>query len=305
MDGRNIMESRDKFLEEFMILPTDEIPQEDISESEIYIRDKDFFIESQTLVINSILRKLSEKYSVLIRKIGHTANFYDIFDYDKIKIHILNSIMLIKSIRSDLFTEMMQTYIDSYQTLTDIQIEEYINEFYRIPFFKNNFSSKFLGQMITENINKEFTNELRNNNMIIYYISGDSHVRFIINYNNNIVLFDPSYREDSIHKYNAYFKLLGFDVETANIINLNVQNDESGLYDIYCVFWCLHFLYFVYYLDYNIVDYKRFFQLYGDEQKKYIEEIRLFILKFIESEELYYKKKYLKYKQKYLKLRLT
>ena len=300
-----ILRSRDKFLEEFMILPTDEIPQEHISESEIYIKDRDFFIESQTLVINSILRKLSKKYSVLIRKIGHTDKFYDIFDYAKIKIHIFNSISLIKRIRYDLFTETMQTYIDSYQTLTDIQIEEYFNQFNTILFFRNNFSSKFLGNMITEKINKEFTNEERNNNMIIYYISGDSHVRFIINNNNNIVLFDPSYREDSIHKYNAYLKLLGFDVETANIIKLNVQNDESGLYDIYCVFWCLHFLYFVYYLDYNIVDYQKFFQLYGDSQGKYIEEIRLFILKFIESEKLYYEKKYLKYKQKYLKLKLS
>jgi len=307
-----------KFLDEFMTLPTSLNSSEEIESNKKYKREKNIFINMKEICLSHILnildnKKFSYDYNNCIYdEMSDILKNYNDIDYmTNFVIGRLEFMLTIKNIPDEWIKNLIKINSDytSDYTIELINkdnlysIYDYIYRFRFNTFFNNTFFSKIFKDVITINNKKDYN---------IILISGKNHAQIIIkcNIDNTIFLFDPSYNIDYLNKYNAFIDIFGHTSQQKQILQLDVQHVHKLYLDIFCYFWCLHFVYF--YFNNNVEPYlyvEMFKSKYVDTQL-YYSEIKTFILKILRESPLYeegkekkYWNKYIKYKQKYLDLK--
>jgi hypothetical protein len=317
VDSRQMLEARERFLTDYMNIPAG-LSKDQIETNQVYLRDVEMFKRINNFLWRSLIKELIKDYNFgfesLVRRETFVSiyNKHHVFDVsDKLIANIISTLRTMQIIQRGVHfnAQMKRVLLNTKEVIEYDELKDYIIDFLQIDIFKNNFRGKFLlgldmgldFQVLPEHIPENF----------IYYISTGNHVLVLVYYHEQIVLFDPSYDEEREGEYMTYIKLLDFPhtEKMPIIVRLNVQNDSSGMTDLYCQAWCIHFLYFYIILGTDVETYIQMFRPSGRQvtPEIYIREIRLFILKLIEKtrswQDTYYRQKYLKYKQKYLNLK--
>jgi len=309
-----------KFIEEFFSIPSEHITTQEIEDSEEFQRGAPIINEIKPIFINQVLKQLQNNginFNFLKYNYSPTYKFYveyNLFDFynnvDNIRSFCLERLQLMKTFMEkgnrNITEEQLQYYnslfknieLNIYDTIHIIRNEN--------MFFNNLFLSSFMKQ--DRDFLKYYSNEQKDYDIIL--ISGESHAIILLkdNIRNQIILFDPSYNLSFLNKYNTFLDIFGHGYEYI-ILELDVQNVESNFQDLFCLFWCFHFIYFNLMYKVPLASYQEMFIMTSLGTYSYINEIKLFILKIIRDLPIFqthtnvYWKKYLKYKQKYLKLK--
>jgi hypothetical protein len=297
------------FLEHFYAIPSSFHSREEIESSQIYQEGFRIINEIKPVFMEIIFNKL-QTYNINFdyyryeynNNIKYQDSIYNLFDFysnvELLKKYIIN--IVDSMIRMDKFTDA--SYLEIYNKLkmdTANNIYYYIDILRTIPFFNNMFFSKFMNGGYQNNNHLHY-------NLIL--ISGEGHAIIIIknNISKNIILFDPSYNISNSKKYFYLLNIFGYGY-SQNIITIDVQNVVSLYQDIFCFYWCFHFIYWFFINNISPEIYKSMF--INTNTYRYIYEIKIFILKIIRESQIFekykdiYWRKYMKYKTKYLELK--
>ena len=298
------------FLENFYAIPSTKYQTLDaIITSPEYLRGADIiYYKIKPIFIQKIIDELNRKkikfdhfkynYRVIktFNKIDYNS-FYFYNDRNLMRQYILDGIEFAKTLNK--FTPEELILCETLKNDVNGDIYEYIHTLRKNKFFDRYFFNTFMDS------------KYENDNMINYnliLISGEGHIIIILknNFTREIILFDPSYNRLYSNKYSCLMDIFGHEY-TRKYIEIDVQNVPSLYQDIFCIFWCYHFVYWILINKITPEIYQSMFE--ATNTQRYVYEIKMFILKMIRSEEVYkenkniYWMKYLKYKQKYLELK--
>jgi len=300
------------FLENFQAIPKRKYEPTEIRMSPEYLSSIDIRVKIMPIFLQKIINELNKKqlsydnydyhYTEYLYNDSNNYNLFDFYNNSGlIREFVLDIIDFM--ISRNKFTVDELLICDKLKADVDGNIYDYIHILRQNNnFFSNMFFSKLI-----------FHNSYKSNNILDYnliLIAGERHAMIIIknNIEREIILFDPSYNIHDDNKYRCLIDIFGHDY-SMKLITLNVQNVESLYQDVFCYFWCYHFVYWLFINNVTPETYQLMFR--ETTTDRYYYEIKMFILKMIKSEEIYvsnidkYWLKYLKYKQKYLKLKKT
>ena len=301
------------FLEEFQAIPKEFQTIEQIESSEIYQKGSKIMDEIRSNFIDMILNKLKiHQFSFDYFVYDYARNFifmkkrYDLFEF-------YNDRNLMKEYVKDIINFMLklnkftdQNHIEICEKINNDTPDVYDNIYNYIHILRNNdfFNNMFFSKLM--NKSRYQSNVHLPYNLIL--ISGEGHVVIIIknNITKEIILFDPSYNISQSTKYSFLLDIFGHEY-AKKLIAIDVQNVESFYQDIFCVYWCFHFIYFLFINNISPDMYQGMFAI--ADTHRYIYEIKAFILKILKETPIYekykdvYWKKYIKYKIKYVELK--
>ena len=318
------------FTDEFAMFPLTE--GVDFMKTEQYEQIKELLENIKGICKKNIEEKISQSVSsVNFRKYNYKESFtmnkiplkltsynlyndvYLLVDFIKKKIDVFSANPVMKKY----FTDEDIAYITNLNPseIPNIRVlHEYISDLRR----RNDFFNKnFMSSLVSLSEGTPYFGET-SHNYEIFYIGGEGHAMVLLKIkmqdgSSTIIFYDPSFDEGN-NKHTFFLDLFGINCNEKFFLSLNVQHVNKTILDIFCVFWCLHFLYYILVVPISIFVYGEMFKIVQDKDT-YIREIKIFILQNFRNDELFaehagthwggYKQKYLKYKQKYIQLKNT
>jgi hypothetical protein len=306
------------FIEKFFSIPSEYKTLEEITNTPEFKSGEPIINEIKPIFIDEILRQIKTNginFNFLKYNYPLTINFkgiHNIFDFYNNPTY-MKDFCIYKLDFAKKYNKITEERLLHFTTLLNHDSSNIYDIIHMIRlenmWLNNSLFSSFMQQ---DSAFKELSTKYndRPNDFDIILIGGESHSRILLknNIRKQIILFDPSYTPSIINKYTMFLDLFGHDY-THIILDLDIQNVESKFQDLFCTYWCFHFIYFNLLLKVNHNDYIEFFRKTSLGTQSYFFEIKIFILKIIRNLPIFkkhmdvYWKKYLKYKQKYLELK--